>query len=274
MMDGPTPSPVENQLQQAGRDFIYPPTPDIAARALAQIDRTRPIQDRRRARFAWAAGIIALVLIALLAVPPVRAQILEFLQFGAIRIFLSTPTPTPTLVPTQTLIPSTLTPAPTLTPTPPPSLLDLSGVTTLEKAQQGVNFPILLPTYPADIGPPAKVYLQNLGGPTVILVWLQPGDPSQVRMSLMAFGPGSFAGKYVPEQVTSTTVNGKDALWLQGNHILILRKSDSSTGNVELMVNANVLLWMEGEITYRLETGLPLDEARRVAESLKAYKTP
>ena len=93
-------------------------------------------------------------------------------------------------------------------------------------------------------------------------------------MSLMALGPGSFAGKYVPEQVTSTTVNGQNALWLQGNHALILRKSDSSTGNVELMANGNVLLWMEGEITYRLETSLPLDEARRVAESMKAYKTP
>ena len=274
MMDSPTPSPVENQLQQAGRDFIYPPTPDIAARVLVQINRTRPIQDRRRARFAWAAAIIVLVLIVLLAVPPVRAQILEFLQFGAIRIFLSTPTPTPTLVPTQTLIPSTLTPEPTLTPTPLPSLLDLSGETTLAQAQQSVNFTILLPTYPAGTGPPDKVYLQNPGGPTVILAWLQPGDPSQVRMSLMAFGPSSFAGKYVPEKVTSTTVNGQNALWLQGNHALILRKSDSSTGNVELMANGNVLLWMEGEITYRLETSLLLDEARRVAESMKAYKTP
>jgi hypothetical protein len=35
------------------------------------------------------------------------------------------------------------------------------------------------------------------------------------------------------------------------------------------MVNANVLLWTEGDITYRLESSLPLDEARRVAESLK-----
>ena len=185
MMDSPTPSPVENQLQQAGRDLIYPPTPDIAARVLAQIDRSRPIQDRRRARFAWAAGIIVLVLIILLAVPPVRAQILEFLQFGAIRIFLSTPTPTPTLVPTQKLIPSTLTPEPTLTPTPLPSLLDLSGETTLAQAQQSVNFTILLPTYPADLGPPDKVYFQDLGGPTVILAWLQSGDPAQVRMSLI-----------------------------------------------------------------------------------------
>jgi hypothetical protein len=273
-MDNPTQNSIEKQLMQAGRDFIYPPTPDIATRVMRQINHPAGAQIGRRRGIAWAAGIVILVLAILLAVPPVRAQILEFLQFGAIRIFLTTPTPTPTVIPTQTVIPRTLTPAPSLTPSPLPSLLDLDGETTLAQAQQGANFAILLPTYPADLGPPDKVYLQDLGGPTVILVWLQPGNPAQVRMSLIEFGPGSFAGKYAPETLTSTTVNGKDALWLQGNHALILQKRDSSTGNIELMVNANVLLWMDGEITYRLETSLTLDEARRVAESVKPAPSP
>jgi hypothetical protein len=30
-----------------------------------------------------------------------------------------------------------------------------------------------------------------------------------------------------------------------------------------------VLIWVEDDITYRLETGLPLEEARRIAESLR-----
>jgi hypothetical protein len=274
MIDRPTQDSLEKLLRQAGRDFIYPPTPDVAGQVTLRMNRSARPQPGWRSRLTWAAAITLLVLAALWAVPPVRAQILQFLQFGAVRIFLSTPTPTPTLAPTQTAIPNTKTPPPTLTPSPPPSILDLGGETTLAQAQQSLNFPILLPTYPADLGPPDKVYLQDLGGPTVILVWLQPGDPAQVRMSLIALGPGSFAGKFAPETMTSTTVNGKDALWLQGNHALILSRRDASTGNVELMVNANVLLWMEGEITYRLETSLPLDEARRVAESLKASPSP
>jgi hypothetical protein len=273
-MDSPTHKPIENQLIQAGRDFFYPPTPDIAGRVRQRMERPKPTQNGWRRHAAWAAGFLILILAFVLAVPPVRAQILEFLQFGAVRIFLTTPTPTPTLAPTPTVIPSTLTPAPSQIPSPTPSLLDLGGETTLAQAQKSANFPILLPTYPAYLGPPDKVFFQDLGGPTVILVWLQPGEPDQVRMSLIAFGPGSFAGKYAPETVTSTTVNGKDALWLQGNQALILRKSNSSTGNVEIMVNANVLLWMEGEITYRLETSLPLDEARRVAESVKPAPSP
>jgi hypothetical protein len=285
-MDNPTQNSIEKQLAQAGRDFIYPPTPDIAVRVAQQTYHPGRRQVGRRRSAAWAAGLLILMLAILLAVPPVRAQILEFLQFGAIRIFLSTPTPTPTLAPTQTIIPGTLTPAPTLaptqtvipgtltpapslTPSPLPSLLDLGGETTLTQAQQQTNFTILLPTYPADLGPPDKVYFQDSGGPTVILVWLQAGNPAQVRMSLMEFGPGSLANKYFSDKITSTTVNGKNALWLQGNHALFLQKRNASAGNIELMVNANVLLWTEGDITYRLESSLPLDEARRVAESLK-----
>lgn len=270
MIDSPPQNDIENQLKRAGREFIYPPTPDISAQVMLKMERTRPARERRRVRFAWAVGILILVLITLMVVPPVRAQILEFLRFGAVRIFLSTPT----LAPTQTAIPGTPTPAPTTTPTPLSSFLDLSGETSLAKAQQEVNFPILLPTYPPDLGLPDKVYFQNAGGQTVILVWLQPGEPRQVRMSLVLLGPGSFAGKLLPQKVTDTTVAGEDALWLQGSHTLILRRGDDSIGEVELMVNANVLLWMESDVTYRLETSLPLDEARRVAESLKPAPNP
>jgi hypothetical protein len=274
MMDSPTPNPIERLLVQAGRDFPYPPTPDVAGQvAVRQGNQARPLPGWR-IRLTWAAAIILFVLAVLLAVPPVRAQILQFLQFGAVRIFLSTPTPTPTLTPTQTVIPRTVTPAPTFTPSPAPSFLNLAGETTLAQAQQSVDFPILLPSFPADLGPPDKVFLQDLGGPTVILVWLQPDDLAKVRMSLILFGPGSFAGKYAPDTMTSTTVNGQDALWLQGNHALILQRRDSSSGNVELIVNANVLLWMDGGITYRLETSLPLDEARRVAQSVKSAPGP
>jgi hypothetical protein len=35
-----------------------------------------------------------------------------------------------------------------------------------------------------------------------------------------------------------------------------------------------VLIWEENQITYRLETDLPLEEAVRIAESLEAPLTP
>jgi hypothetical protein len=35
------------------------------------------------------------------------------------------------------------------------------------------------------------------------------------------------------------------------------------------LIEGHVLIWTEGEITYRLETDMPLEEAVRVAESLR-----
>jgi hypothetical protein len=35
------------------------------------------------------------------------------------------------------------------------------------------------------------------------------------------------------------------------------------------MITGNVLIWTDGALTYRLESDLPLAEARRIAESLR-----
>jgi hypothetical protein len=38
------------------------------------------------------------------------------------------------------------------------------------------------------------------------------------------------------------------------------------------MIEGHVLIWTEGEVTYRLETKLTLDEAIKVAESLEPIR--
>ena len=67
-----------------------------------------------------------------------------------------------------------------------------------------------------------------------------------------------------------TTVDGERALWVRGPHLLQFREKN---GNVDYdtrrLVNGNVLIWQEDTLTYRLETDLPLEEAVRVAESLR-----
>jgi hypothetical protein len=35
------------------------------------------------------------------------------------------------------------------------------------------------------------------------------------------------------------------------------------------LIEGHVLIWKEGDITYRLETDLPVEEAVKIAESLK-----
>jgi hypothetical protein len=136
----------------------------------------------------------------------------------------------------------------------------------MAEAQARAGFAIKLPTYPPDLGPPDRVFLQDMAGPVVITVWLAPDQPDRVRLSLHQLGPGTFAEKVQPRVVQETTVRGQPALWTEGPHLLQVPDGGYEPRR---LVTGNTLIWAEGEITYRLETDLPLDEALRIAESLE-----
>jgi hypothetical protein len=282
-MDGMSetnPNPLERKLYESAQSFEYPPTPDFAGSiswAAHQKDTSQPAWGIGR-RLAWAIALFLVIVSGLLAVPPVRAQILEFIQIGAIRIFLREPSPTPTLhsttpasspaagIPMSSPTPSAV---PLSTPTPVASLLSLAGKTTLAEAKTQVGFPIRLPTYPEDLAAPDMVFLQDMSGPAVLLVWLEPGNAEEVNLDLLEMGPGTFAGKGVPEVIQETTVNGHAGLWTQGPHLLQFK---SGYDMVNLVVKGNVLIWEDEGITYRLESDLSMPEAVKIAESLEPYQ--
>ncbi len=66
-------------------------------------------------------------------------------------------------------------------------------------------------------------------------------------------------------------MNGHRAVWAIGPYPLVLRNKDIQ---LTRLVDGHVLIWAEGDITYRLETNLSLEEAIRVAESLQAPPKP
>lgn len=287
---------LESRLIATGRAFPYPSTPDIASvvsRRLGALPAHQPTSSSAR-RVAWALFVAIALLTGLLAVPPVRAQVLEFLQIGVIRIFLAQPTPTVTITPTSTpesvVISSPgmsdVSPVPIITatgippsPTPHPSstpiasLLDLTGETTLSEAQAQADFSIRLPAYPPDLGVPDHVFLQDMHGQVLVLVWLDPADASKVRLSLHQYiGRDNITGfKYMPSVIQETSVNGQSAVWAEGPYLLELRNGDYQ---LVRLIEGHVLIWAEGDITYRLETDLPLVEALRIAESLQRPQTP
>ena len=290
----------EQRLRETAGAFQYPPTPDIAATVRTRLRRaprpegTRlsPAHPRQGWQLAWAAAVMGIFLVSLLLVPDVRAGIRSALRLGAITLVFPTPVPvtseplpspapvapleTPMVLPAERPV-ETLTASPARTPRPSPtpwtSILNLAGETSLAAAQQAVLFPIKLPTYPAELGPPDRVFVQDLGGPAVILVWLVPGHEDQVQLSLHQLSTTVFGEKELPERtiVRETTVDGRPALWVRGLHML--RFKDPG-GNINLdigrLVDGNVLIWEdEAGITYRIETELPLEETQRIAESLR-----
>lgn len=257
----------EQRLISIAKGLDYPRTPDIAASVMMRIrPSTRPRFISRK--LAWSLAIILVLCSSLMLIPPVRAAILEFIQIGIVRIFPNEPTPLP--FPNEeipsTIIPITATPGPTL-PSLLPLLENIAGEMTLSEAQQRVNFPILLPAYPSDLGQPDYVFIQDAGGALVVLVWLEPQQPERVRLSLHFIQVGSWAiDKERPTVIQETNVHGQRAIWAVGAYPLKL-----SDGDLQFMrlIDGNVLIWAEDDITYRLETDLPLEEALKTAESLQ-----
>jgi hypothetical protein len=260
----------EKQLASTSRQMEYPRTPDIAGSVMRRLHGpTRPRLISRRV--AWSLTVILILFASLMLNPPARAAILEFIQIGVVRIFRAEPTPSgpPNQEVPSATIPMTATPAATSRPLIP-ILESLAGEMTLEEAQKAVEYPILLPSYPADLGPPDRIFVQEAEGKMTILVWIDPQQPDQILMSLHIVPPGSWAiDKFDPTLVQETTVNGQRAIWAVGPYPLRLRNSDIQFTR---LIEGHVLIWTEDDLTYRLETDLSLEETIKIAESLEPIR--
>ncbi|MCC6500912.1 MAG: hypothetical protein IT313_11660 [Anaerolineales bacterium] len=260
----------ENQLQALAKKTTYPRTPDIAGRVMARIiPATKPRFLSKG--WAWSLTLIVVLLFSLMLIPPARAAILEFIQIGIVRIFprpTESPIETATATTPQSYAPVIATPY-LETSTLLVDLSKLAGERTLSQAQSLVasEYQILLPTYPSDLGAPDHVFVQDADGAMTILIWLDPNDLEKVLLSLHLIPEGSWAiRKAEPVTIEETLVNDKRAVWAVGPYPLRY-----SNGNLEFtrLIDGYVLIWAEGNVTYRLETVLPLEEAIKVAESLQ-----
>lgn len=257
----------EEAVRQRARELVYPPTPQVAEQVIAHLGE-RGQGRSRQLQPLWVVSLILALLIGLWAVPPVRAAILEFLQIGAVRIWLVEPTPTPTSTPTEET--SSGESAPTVQPSPTPlrSLFDLAGETTLAEAEEKAGFPVRLPTYPSGLGPPDGVFYQELGGPVVVLVWMNPERAGEAKYSLHILGEGAILDKGNPTVIVRTSVNGNPAAWTRGPYVLSYGSGGGEHWDFRRIVSDRVLVWFEDGLTYRLESNLTLEEAKRMAESL------
>jgi hypothetical protein len=251
----------EQGVRRLARQTAYPPTPDLWPAVRAEIARRPSSSLVRRPSWAVALGAVVLVgCLALSAIPEARAAVYRIIQIGAIHIFVEPATATPGFTPRPTELPSV-----TATPVVRPPF-DLQGPTTLAAVQTAMGEALRLPTYPEDIGEPDLAFLQSVEGPIAVLVWLDAQDATRANVALYVLGSGAFGGKTNMRLIEETRVNGQPALWLVGPHALLLRSGEMAYRS---LVEGNVLVWQDGEATYRLETDQPLPEAIRIAESMQ-----
>lgn len=177
-------------------------------------------------------------------------------------------------------------------PTPPPSVASPSGAggspgtlgqtlglgtrVPIEEAERLAGLDLVLPTDPA-IGPPAGAFVF---ANRVALVWPErPGlraDPSTgIGLLISQFRGDVDRGYYTKTldtdaQLTPVTVDGSPGYWISGppHFFFYVDPSGRTVDDVHRVVG-DTLIWSDGDVTYRLESQLGMEEAIRLAESLE-----
>lgn len=202
---------------------------------------------------------LALVLIALAAsaalVAPVRDTLARFFHVQGV------------VIERQRILPS---------PTPGTSL-QLGAPTSLENARTQVKFPVSVPT---GLGAPAAVYLSTAppGGEVSLVYAPAPGLPEahSTGVGLLvtefrgALAPQFFGKILGPGTVLQeVTVAGTRGYWITGSpHAFFYQQAGGNPTDEPLRLADNTLLWEKGGVTLRIESGLDLSAALRVADSI------
>ncbi|MCA1682621.1 MAG: hypothetical protein LC685_01250, partial [Actinobacteria bacterium] len=227
-------SSLEQQLQRLGQELEYPPEPDVAPAVLARLDR-RPFPWRL---VAVAFAVVAVAVGAAFAVPQARTTILKWFHLRGVTVEL-----------VETL---------------PPAVErsqagGLGRPLAPDEAERAVGFELALPpgTKPGRVyvldGTLASVVLRSAGRPLLL------SEYRSVNFDLLK---KSAVAKSVIEPVR---VNGEPGLWLEGGpHTLTYFNRRGEFRQRTVMIRGNVLLWIHGQLTLRLEGRLTKTEALRI----------
>jgi hypothetical protein len=250
------------RLQTLGRDLDYPRGANLAAEVRRRIELPAP----RRSwwpRAVLAAAAVALVLLAAAAAfPPSRDAIAHF--FGIKGVIINR-------VP--------LVPTPTLPAGPIGERLRLGRQVTLAEAQTAVGYHVLVPS---GLGLPDQVFVMDPGSrKAVALVYLPRQDLPQadrtgVGLLLIEF-PGkvdtAFLFKMVGQDATvkEVRVNGQPGAWISGKPHAIGYLAPNGQDFLEdtVRLSGDTLVWNQGTLTLRIESGLTEAQAIALAATLR-----
>lgn len=234
-------SAVEQRLTELGRELAFPPEPDLASRARASA-RGKPF-PWRAAALAFVA-VVAAVAIAF-AVPPARSAILRFFHLGGATVERVKTLPQAR---ERTLARGLGRPLP------------------LPQAEDQVGFDLALP--PLDRRP-ERAYVIRDSVATVLL-------RSHGRTVLLSEFPSLGGEEALKKLAVNATVidpvqvRGRAGLWLEGApHVLTWIDRDTGYRERPVLVRGNVLLWLRGGLTLRLEGRLSKAQALELARSIR-----
>jgi hypothetical protein len=236
---------LELQLRALGHELDVPPERDLAPVVLDQLSLsgTRPFPWRRAAALAFA--VLAIAVAAAFAVPQARTAILRFFHIGG-----------ETILRVETLPPAV-------------ERAQAGGLgTSLSRveAERRLGFQLVLPRFNGD--QPDRVYVlgdsvgtvivRSHGRPVLLSEFSSPGEMGLKKLTL-----GTTTVQWV-------RVNGGDAIWIQGGtHTLTYFDRQLTFQQKTIRIHGNVLVWVRGRTTLRLEGDLTRAQAIALARTIR-----
>ena len=241
---------LERDLRALAGDLALPEAPDLASRVGG---RLRTEHAPRAGLFARRRLLVALALVLVaaaagLAVPPVRAALLDVLEFAGVRV--ERVDELPETHPNAALVPGDPVP--------------------FAEAQRAVSFRILAPATKNGCRRCGTVYLdRTVPGGRVTFVW--PGE--RPRLLLMEFrgqtAPYITKSAGPDTRIVEVDVAGAPGYWLAGaKHAVVFRDARGRVLFGRRLAD-NVLLWERGGVAFRLEGDIPLRQALGIARGVR-----
>ncbi|HEY6076579.1 MAG TPA: hypothetical protein VIV36_07050 [Gaiella sp.] len=239
-------TPLERELQALSSALDWPETPDVSRRVVALMAEERPRPVVRR-RLALALAVVLAALVAVLAVPPARTAVLDWLGIGGAQIIRVDDLPSVSAT---------------------PGLEILGDRVTLDEAQERAGFPFADP--PEGERAPDQILLAP--GMRVTYVW---GADDRARLLLTQFPGDATEPGLVKKLVSSATridmldIDGHRALWLEGGpHAVLFLTPDGNIGEDLGWLAGNTLLVENDGVTVRIEAQVDRADAIELARSL------
>jgi hypothetical protein len=229
---------LERALVAVGQELELPSQPDLVAGVRARLERRRLFGWRA---VAFAAALVAVAFGIAMAVPPARSAILRFFHIGAATV---------------------------------------EQVDTLPTARQrplaaGLGPP--LARRPAELRAHLRIKLPDLEGPRPTRYYAHPGliatllsyRNAPVLVAEMRDDQVGLVKKFTPPSAKVEPVQlGRFGLWVEGNHVLTWQFGLANMRQIETRLAGNVLIWLVGNTTYRLEGRLEKSQMLELARQI------
>jgi hypothetical protein len=217
---------LERALVALGGELDFPAEPNLVPGVRAGLERRRLFVPRRRA-LAFAVALVVVAFGIAMAVPDARSAILRFFHIGSVTVER-----VETLPPAQER----------------PLNAGLGEPLSRRAAERRAGFPILLPRDRRST--PAAYYVR----PGLIATFLRSGSKPLLLVEFQGDQAGIAKKLTGPDTRVEPAEIGQFGLWIEGGrHVMTWEFERVELHQLDTRLAGNVLLWLQGERTFRLE---------------------